>query len=92
MFAGFVSVFSLGFQSRNVATGKLKSAMVTSFIIALSQGSVISLLVMANDWTSRILYGISGSLGIAAAMKSHDWIHRVYDARVTSGVSQPAVD
>jgi len=69
--AGFVSVFTLGFQSRNVNTGKIKSAAGTSFLIAVSQGIVFVQIVEMNDWPSKITYGLAGALGIVAAMKSH---------------------
>lgn len=77
-FAGFLSVFALGFQSRNVNTGKRKAAMLTSMLIALSQGTLIVQLAQASDWTSRFIYAVSGACGIWCAMEAHD---RLYPER-----------
>lgn len=73
--AGFISIFALGFQSRNVNTGRIKSAMATSFVIALSQGTIYKLIPATSDWSSLLVYGLSGSIGVAAAMKAHAWLH-----------------
>ena len=79
--AGFIAVFALGFQSRNVNSGKVKSAAVTSFLIALSQGTIIVQLAHMADWPSKIVYGLSGSCGIVCAMLSHDRIYKALEAR-----------
>lgn len=76
--AGFVRVFAAGFQSRNVNTGRIRSAAITSFVIALSEGAVIVQIVIAPSWASRVVYGVAGGLGIVAAMLVHD---RVFDRR-----------
>lgn len=80
--AGFIRVFAAGFQSRNVNTGRIRSAAVTSFIIALSEGAVIVQIAIAPSWASRVVYGFAGALGIVAAMLVHD---RVFDRRKAAG-------
>lgn len=82
--AGFIAVFALGFQSRNVNSGKVKSAAVTSFLIALSQGTIIVQLAHMADWPSKIVYGLSGSCGIVCAMLTHDRLYRMLDRRKAS--------
>lgn len=73
--AGFASVFAMGFQSRNVNTGKFKSAAMTSFLIAVSQVIVFVQVIERDDIVSKLVYGLSGSVGIVCAMK----FHKIYE-------------
>lgn len=81
--AGFVRVFAAGFQSRNVNTGKVKSAAATSFVIAISEGAIIVLLANCaqEGWASSVVYGLSGACAIVLAMKLHDRLHGPRAAR-----------
>lgn len=70
--AGFVRVFAAGFQSRNVNTGRRKAAMLTSFLIAVSEGTVIYQLALAPTWVSLLEYGCIGAFAIWCAMEAHE--------------------
>ena len=80
--AGFIRVFAAGFQSRNVNTGRIRSAAATSFVIAISEGAVIAQIAISPDWTHRIVYAVAGAIGIVAAMLVHD---RVFERRKAAG-------
>jgi hypothetical protein len=73
--AGFVRVFAAGFQSRNVNTGRIKSAAATSFLIAVSEGSIIIKIAVDHSIPALMTYGLAGSCAIIAAMKLHDHLH-----------------
>jgi hypothetical protein len=75
---GFVQVFALGFQSRNVNAGHYGWAAGTSFFIGLSQ-AVTWRFVTADQAGAieALVYGVSGSLAIVAAM----WVHRRFVGR-----------
>jgi uncharacterized membrane protein YuzA (DUF378 family) len=74
---GFASVFMLGFQSRNVNNGNYKMAATVSFIIAQSQTTLWGALFSNLTWSSSIVYGISGALGITSSMYVHQrWFQR----------------
>lgn len=70
---GFVSIFALGFQSRNVNHGNYGWAAGTSFMIAISQASVWTKITAANaGWAETLVYGLAGSLAIVSSM----WVHK----------------
>jgi hypothetical protein len=74
---GFVSVFMLGFQSRNVNHGNYKMAALVSFIIAQSQTTLWGALFSNLTWSSSVVYGASGALGITSSMYVHQrWFNR----------------
>lgn len=69
---GFVQVFALGFQSRNVNTGQYAYAAGTSFFVGLSQVAVWHrIMAPTSGWAEAAVYGMSGALGITASM----WFH-----------------
>lgn len=70
-FAGFSSVFLLGFQSRNVNNGNYGWAAVTSFMIAMMQTTLWGTLFSNLTWVSSTVYGLSGCLGITSSMFVH---------------------
>ena len=75
---GFAQVFALGFQSRNVNTGRLGWAASTSFIIGISQ-ALVWRRVAAPDAGAieAFVYAAAGAAGIICAMLVHaKWIHR----------------
>lgn len=70
--AGFGSVFLLGFQSRNVNNGNYRWAAATSFLVAIAQASLWSRITAPDAGTIEVVvYGLSGSTGITAAMHAH---------------------
>lgn len=76
--AGFVSVFALGFQSRNVNHGNYGWAAGTSFFVAISQGALWSHIVGSDvgilGW---LTYGVSGMAAITSSMYVHQrWVKK----------------
>ena len=69
--AGFFSVFLLGFQSRNVNHGNFGWAAGTSFAIGISQTALWGALFRDLSLAGSVTYGLSGALGITAAMYVH---------------------
>lgn len=71
--AGFISVFALGFNSRNVNNGDYTWAAGTSFFIGLSQASLWATITApdVNTWIGGFVYGSSGALAITASMYTH---------------------
>lgn len=71
--AGFVQVFALGFQSRNVNTGQYSLAAIFSFGIGLSQAVVWSKVAGPGGGPMEaLIYSVSGAIAIVCAM----WVHR----------------
>jgi hypothetical protein len=72
---GFVSVFALGFQSRNVNHGNYGWAAGTSFFVGLSQAAlwthITSPKTSAAAW---FVYALSGACAITLSM----WVHERY--------------
>ncbi len=76
-FAGFASVFLLGFQSRNVNHGNFGWAAATSFMIALMQTTLWGALFRNLTWEGSLVYAVSGSLGITLSMFVHRrWVQK----------------
>lgn len=76
--AGFLSVFLLGFQSRNVNHGNYGWAAVTSFGICLAQASIWHRITAPGaGWPEAVAYGLSGMFGIVVAM----WMHARFIVR-----------
>ncbi len=74
-FAGYVSVFMYGFQSRNVNEGHYGLAAITSFLISGSQLLVWKEIFNDTSVFNAIIWAISGSLGITSSMYVHRrWI------------------
>ena len=74
---GFVSVFLLGFQSRSVNHGNYRMAAALALVIAQAQTTLWGALFSNLNWSSSIVYGISGALGITSSMYVHQrWFHR----------------
>lgn len=75
--AGFLSVFMLGFQSRNVNHGNYRMAAITSFAIAQMQTTLWGTLFVNLTWQSSLAYGLSGALGITCSMFVHQrWFQK----------------
>lgn len=69
---GFVQVFALGFQSRNVNTGQYLYAGLTSLFVGMSQVAVWHrVMAPTSSWIEAAVYGLSGAFGITASM----WFH-----------------
>lgn len=74
-FAGFGSVFMLGFQSRNVNYGNYGWAAASSFAIAQMQTTLWGELFSNLTWASSLVYGVSGACGITLSMWTHQrWL------------------
>ncbi len=70
-FATFITVFALGFQSRNVNTHQYKAAALTSFVIGGTHLVLYRVLPDANVWTMAAFL-IAGPLAITASMYAHN--------------------
>lgn len=74
---GFLSVFMLGFQSRNVNHGNFGWAAVTSFAVAISQTFLWGSLLKNLNAAGALTYGLSGAAGITSAMYVHRrWVSK----------------
>ncbi len=67
---GYVSVFALGFQSRNVNNGNYGWAAATSFFIGLTSAFLWN--NVPADMMSGIVYGSSGAAAIMSSMYIHE--------------------
>ena len=70
----FLAVFLKGFQHQNVIGGKFKSAFFVSYVMAVFEVAVVTLMV-ANGWMSVIPVGTGAALGIVSSM----YIYRRFD-------------
>jgi len=71
--AGYVSVFSLGFQSRNVNNGNYFWAAGTSLFVGLSQAAVWTHVTQeGSGFLGWATYAVSGCLAIVSAMYVHE--------------------
>jgi len=69
--ATFITVFALGFQSRNVNTHQYKAAALTSF--AIGGTHLVLYRVLPNaDALTMAAFLIAGPLAITASMYAHD--------------------
>lgn len=70
---GYLSVFALGFQSRNVNHGNYLWAALTSFWIGISSAHLWTKITAPDAGSlAGVVYGISGALAITSAMKVHE--------------------
>ncbi len=70
----FLAVFLKGFQHQNVIGGKFKSAFIISYIMAVFEVAVITLMVKTG-WLSIIPVGTGAAIGIVLSM----YIYRKFD-------------
>lgn len=69
----FTMVFLKGFQHQNVIGGHFKLAFVFSYLMAITDVAVVSL-VVSKGWAVTIPCGTGAAFGIIMSM----WIHRRY--------------
>lgn len=71
--AGFVSVFAMGFQSRNVNSGNYVGAGLTSMFVGITSAHLWAIIVdPAMGAMAGVIYGLSGALGITSSMYVHE--------------------
>lgn len=70
--AGYVSVFALGFQSRNVNHGNYLWAAGTSLFVGVSQAYLWKHIIKDGEFLAALTYGIAGSLAIVSSMYVHE--------------------
>ena len=76
-FAGFASVFLLGFQSRNVNYGNYGWAAGTAFAIGIMQTTLWGALFRDLSATSAVIYACAGALAIVSSMYVHSrWVEK----------------
>lgn len=69
---GFVSVFALGFQSRNVNHGNYGWAAFTSLFVGLSQALLWKHIIQEDSVGGAVAYAISGAIAIVSSMYVHE--------------------
>lgn len=69
--AGYVSVFALGFQSRNVNNSNYGWAAGTSLFVGVSQAYLWKHIIKDGEFLAALTYGIAGSLAIVSSMYVH---------------------
>jgi hypothetical protein len=69
---GFVSVFALGFQSRNVNHGNYLWAAGTSVFVGLSQTLLWKHIVIEDSLSAGVVYGCAGAMAIVSSMFIHE--------------------
>jgi len=70
--SGFVSVFTLGFQSRAVNAGNFILAGTMSFVVAMSQGFLWKHIASGDGSVlNSAVYGMAGSMAIMSSMWTH---------------------
>lgn len=70
--AGFVSVFALGFQSRNVNHGNYSWAAGTSLFVGFSQAYLWKHIIDIGTMAAAATYAVSGSIAITSSMFVHE--------------------
>ncbi len=71
--AGFVSVFALGFQSRNVNSGNYGWAAATSFFVGTTSAFLWQHITSpAAGPLGGLVYGTAGAFAITASMYVHE--------------------
>lgn len=76
--SSFTLVFLKAVQQQNVIGGHYALAAITSFLIALSEVSLL-LSVVSKGWSSFLIAGLGGSLGVITAMVMHKKIVSTFD-------------
>lgn len=69
--AGFVSVFMLGFNSRNVNAGNYRWAIGSSLAIGLSQAYTWRAVTSDTGFAGALVYAAFGGAGVVSAMYVH---------------------
>lgn len=73
--AGYVSVFSLGLNSRNINNGNYGWAATTSLFIGLSQAMIWNKITAPEAGIlEALIYSLSGAAGATSSM----WFHKRY--------------
>lgn len=70
----FLAVFLKGFQHQNVIGGKYKAAFVLSYLMAILDVAVISLVVQSG-WLSILPVGTGAAIGITSSMYMYRFIN-----------------
>ncbi len=70
----FGQVFLLGFQSRNVNTGRYGAAAVTSLLVGTAQLIVVRTVLLADPLTLWALTATAGPAGIVSSMLFSRWL------------------
>ena len=74
---GYVSVFALGFQSRNVNHGNYLWAAGTSVFVGLSQAFLWKHIITGDSYAGAAVYACAGALAITSSMYVHErWVKK----------------
>lgn len=69
----FLSVFLKGFQHKNVIGGHLKSVFITSYLMAVFDVAIVTLIIQGG-WVIALTSGTGAAFGMVAAIQTHDKI------------------
>lgn len=83
---GFISVFSMGFNSRNINNGNYGLAISMSMFIGFSQVYLWKTITDPNiGLAGALVYSVSGGLGVISAMYVHERFVKVGKRRAPLG-------
>jgi hypothetical protein len=70
----FIAIFLRGFQQMNVIHGKYTMIAITSYLLALTDVAVVSIIV-EHGWNTVLAQGSGAALGMLASVYIHNrWV------------------
>ena len=70
----FIAIFLRGFQQKNVIHGKYTMIAITSYLLALTDVAVVSIIV-EHGWNTVLAQGTGAALGMLASVYIHNrWV------------------
>jgi hypothetical protein len=70
----FIAIFLRGFQQMNVIHGKYTMIAITSYLLALTDVAVVSIIV-EHGWNTVLAQGTGAALGMLASVYIHNrWV------------------
>ena len=70
----FIAIFLRGFQQKNVIHSKYTMIAVTSYLLALTDVAVVSIIV-EHGWNTVLAQGTGAALGMLASVYIHNrWV------------------
>jgi len=75
-FVAFAQQFLVALNIRNISTGRIRAAAVTSFLIAITWGMAVVIIASnARTFLSLIFYGFGASAGVITSILFDKYIH-----------------
>jgi hypothetical protein len=70
----FIAIFLRGFQQKNVIHSKYTMIAITSYLLALTDVAVVSIIV-EHGWNTVLAQGTGAALGMLASVYIHNrWV------------------